>query len=271
MVEFKVEKSTKLSRAVLENVKEISYSVIMKLLRKKDIKVNDKRVTEDIILLANDKVQVYYVAEKISHFTTIYQDQNVVVIDKKSGYTSEEIFNEIKGVFSTAFFIHRLDRNTSGLMVFALNEQAEKELLLAFKKHSLEKIYLAEVKGKMLKKQAVLQAYLLKHSQDSRVEIFNNKVNNSVKIITEYSVIEEKENTSVLQVKLHTGKTHQIRAHLAHIGNPIVGDGKYGDSTFNKLRKEKYQKLKAVKLTLKFSEESLLNYLNNKVFESKGF
>ena len=156
-------------------------------------------------------------------------------------------------------------------MVFALNEGAEKELLSAFKNHNLQKIYLAEVKGKMPKKQQLLQAYLLKHSQDSRVEIFNKQVKGSTKILTEYMVKEEFENTSILQVILHTGKTHQIRAHLAHVGNPIVGDSKYGDNAFNKLKKEKYQKLKAVKLTLYFNEKSCLNYLNNKVFETKGF
>ena len=192
------------------------------------------------------------------------------VHNKKQGYTSEEIFESVKEQYKGAGFIHRLDRNTSGIMIFSLNGEAEKELINGFKTHSFIKIYLATVYGKMPKKSDLLTAYLVKDSDNAIVKIYDKKVNGSVLIKTGYTVIEQKKDTSIVSVRLYTGKTHQIRAHLAHIGNPILGDGKYGDFEMNNKYNAKSQMLSATQLTLNFDKQSPLYYLNGKTFSLKG-
>lgn len=267
MKEFISRKNGKISRIILSEITGVSFSTVMKLLRNKDVKVNDKRVNYDVQINLGDKITVYFNDNVVEKFTEIYSDENVVVVNKKSGFTSEEIFDAVLSKYTVAKFIHRLDRNTDGIMIFALSSSAEEELLLGFKNRTFEKFYRAEVIGKMPKNQDTLSAYLVKDAKNSTVKIFDQKKENAVQIKTGYKVIKEDKETSTLLVKLYTGKTHQIRAHLAHIGNPIVGDGKYGDNEFNKSRKVKSQMLSAVKLILHFEEKSKLNYLDNKVFE----
>jgi 23S rRNA pseudouridine955/2504/2580 synthase len=152
-------------------------------------------------------------------------------------------------------------------MIFALNENAEEELLLGFKNRTFDKVYVARVKGVPKPEKATLTAYLFKDQKNSLVTVTDKKVVGSTLIKTGYEILSTYGEYSDLKVILYTGKTHQIRAHLAHIGNPIVGDGKYGDNEFNKSRKVKSQMLSAVKLILHFEEKSKLNYLDNKVFE----
>ena len=238
----------------------------MKLLRNKDIKVNGKRVSSDVTLSVGDNVEIFYSPKKQEKYSIIYKDENVVVINKKSGYSFESIYTDLTELFSDVYAVHRLDRNTSGIMIFALNFNAEGELLQAFKNHQFIKIYTAEVFGKLPKKHDVLTAYLTKDSKQSFVKISNLKTPNSYFIKTEYMVVEEKEKTSLVKIRLWTGKTHQIRAHLAFIGNSIVGDGKYGNNALNKEFKASSQKLTATELTLNFSEQSFLFYLNGKTF-----
>ncbi len=264
MKSFVCEKSGKLSKLVLENVDGLSFSALMKLLRNKDVKVNGKRVKEDVLLKPFDNVEIYY--QTASGYTEIYKDDFILVINKKSGYSSETVFQELSLKFKEIYFIHRLDRNTSGIMIFALKKDAEKELLDGFKNRLFDKKYLAFVYGKMPKKEDVLSAYLVKDKDASIVKIYNKKVSNSVPIKTGYKVIEEGDNSSLLEVTLYTGKTHQIRAHLAFIGNPIIGDGKYGINDINKKYKKKTQMLYAYKLTLSFSKDSPLSYLDKKTF-----
>ena len=265
-MEFTANKKGKLSKIALEQCQDLSYSALMKLLRNKDVKINDKRVSQDVIVDQGDKIIIYYTPKKQDKYSVIFQDENVLVVYKKSGYTSESVFEDVSCKFKSAFFIHRLDRNTAGIMVFALNQVAEKHLLIGFKNRTFNKKYLATVYGVPSVKQAVLTAYLIKDANASFVKIYNTRVNDSVKIVTEYRVLEEYDDTSLLEVALHTGKTHQIRAHLAHVGHFIIGDGKYGDNRINKQKGVKTQKLIAYYLQLRFEKDSPLYYLNGKSF-----
>jgi 23S rRNA pseudouridine955/2504/2580 synthase len=269
MKTFIADKNRKLSKLALYHLEDLSYSTLMKLLRAKDVKVNGKRVSQDVTLNVGDKVELYYVPKTIDKYQTIFLDENVLVLDKKSGFTSESVYQTVCEDYPTAKFIHRLDRNTAGLMIFALNDMAEQELLKGFKERLFDKIYTATVFGKMPKQEDVLSAYLLKDSEASLVKIFDKQVKGALPIKTGYKVIKEDVSTSVVKVKLYTGKTHQIRAHLAHIGNFIVGDGKYGDNAFNQKMGVKSQMLFASELTLKFNDNSKLFYLNGKTFISK--
>ena len=239
----------------------------MQAFRKKDVKVNGKRTDKDLTLNVGDVVEIYYTPTENKGYSVVFCDKNVVVINKKGGYASEDVFQSLKKEYSEIYFIHRLDRNTSGLMIFALNEKAEEQLLYGFKNRTFEKYYTATVVGVPKQKKATLTAYLFKDAKNSLVTVTDTKVKGAVPIKTGYEVIDCDDKTSVLRVTLYTGKTHQIRAHLSHIGHPIVGDGKYGDFAFNQSVNAKSQMLSATELVLHFSENSCLSYLDGKVFK----
>ena len=257
--------------AKLIKEENFNFTLFSKALKNKDVKINGTRTSnKDISLSVNDKVEIYYLPleKKPLDIKELFRDENVLVVDKPKKITSDDFYKEILKRNTGAKFIHRLDRNTSGVMIFALNEDAEKELLSGFKNRTFKKIYFAEVVGKLQVKQAVLTAYLKKDSEKSLVTIFDKKVKDSHLIKTGYKVIKEREFSTDLEVELFTGKTHQIRAHLAHIGHPIVGDGKYGQNQVNKQFLATEQRLCSWKLTLFFNNDSPLYYLNNKHFVS---
>ncbi len=266
MKTFTIDTNKKLSKAVFSYVEDISFSSFQKALRNKDIKVNGKRISSDVMLNAGDVVDIYYTPKKDGFFTVLFEDENVIAINKKQGVTSETVFEKLKETYPSCFFVHRLDRNTSGIMIFALNERAFEELLLGFKERAFTKKYLAEVVGFPKEKKAILEGYLLKDEKASLVKVSSNPFKGAVYIKTGYEVKEKREKTTLLEVTLYTGKTHQIRAHLAHIGHPIVGDGKYGSERVNKELKKSKQELAAYSITLKFNANNLLYYLNEKTF-----
>ena len=269
MKSFIADKNRKLSKLALYHLPDLSFTAFMKALRKKDVKVNGKRVSQDVVLNVGDNVEIYYVQTELEMFDKIYEDESVLVVDKKKGYTSEMVFDRIKKDYPKALFIHRLDRNTSGVMIFALTQVAETELLKGFKERTFNKVYTATVVGVPKQKQAELTAYLFKDSKKSTVTITDSFVKGSSLIKTGYEVVKDDGETALLKVVLHTGKTHQIRAHLAHIRHPIVGDGKYGDYAFNQRLGVKSQMLQASELTLCFDKQSPLYYLDGKTFCSK--
>ena len=259
-------------KKLLEEITEyykgaVSYSFANKLLRKKDVKLNGVRVKTDQKTCVGDKIEVYYDGEDKRADEVLFLDENVVVLYKPQGITSEDFFSLVKKKFSGAGFIHRLDRNTDGIMIFSLNEKAEEELLKGFKERSFEKYYLAEVYGEPKRNSERLESYLFKDAEKSEVIISDTPKKGYEKIITEYKVIKSNCGTTLLEVKLVTGKTHQIRAHLAHVGHFIIGDGKYGSEEINRKYHCKRQRLTAYKLVLKFSENSYLRYLDGKTFE----
>ena len=266
----------KLNKVILEELSNINYPTFCKLLRKKDIKINGKRINKDILVYENDKIDIYLPKElkdvKIE-LDTAYEDENILVINKPvnievTGTNSlTEIINKqhINCEFKPQP-CHRIDRNTTGLVMFAKNKEALEILLKKFKEHEIEKHYLALVYGIPNKKEERLEAYLFKDQKKSQVYISDNFKKGYQKIITKYTVLEKrKDNTALLDVEIETGRTHQIRAHLSHIGYPIIGDGKYGKNEINKQFGKKYQMLCSYKLKFDFQSESgILSYLTGK-------
>lgn len=263
MKEFTVREDTTL-KTFTDNFYAQASFCFRTLLKAREIRVNGARVSADMPLKQGDIVRYFLTPKQESRaaFSVVYEDGNMIVADKESGVNSEAVFSAL-GERGETYFIHRLDRNTAGLLIFAKNAEAEGELLSAFRDRRVEKIYLARVVGCPKEKHAVCTAYLKKDAAVSRVRVSSKPVGE--KIITEYEVVERGE-TSLLRVTLHTGKTHQIRAHLAFLGCPIVGDEKYGDGAYNRAHNAVRQKLVAKRLTLHCT--GALAYLDGRSFLS---
>jgi len=269
MKSFIADKAQKISKLALKNVENLSFGALNKAFRERDVKVNGKRVDKDITVSVGDVIEIYFKEIKVSSHTVLFRDADVLIIDKKKGFESKAVFDEIARENENAFFIHRLDRNTDGIMVFALSEGANLSLLKGFKNHAFKKVYRTTVFGIPKEKEKTLTAYLKKDSENSLVKISDENQKGYQKIITEYKVVKENTDngTSELLVILHTGKTHQIRAHLAHVGHFVVGDGKYGDNAFNKKVGARVQMLTAESLTFHFDKDDYLYYLDGKTFK----
>ena len=272
----------KLNKFLEEMLPTLTSNLFYKTLRKKDIKINGKRVNENVIVHQNDEVLVYISDELLESkfdLNIVYEDENILVIDKPEGIEvvgTNSLTTVILKKYQNCGFLpmpcHRLDRNTTGLIIFAKNQESLDILLNKFKNHEIEKHYLALVVGIPKIKAKRLEAYLFKNSKKSMVYISDKPKKGYSKIVTSYTVLEKnKNNTALLDVEIETGKTHQIRAHLAHIGHPIVGDGKYGDYEINKKLGFKTQRLTSYKLKFNFIKDSgILNYLNGREIEKDG-
>lgn len=268
----------KLDKFIFDKFPGLSSGLFYKTLRKKDFRVNDGRISENITLHTGDEIKVFINDELLESnisIPTIYEDDNILVVDKP---TNIEVVGEnsvtsiLERKYSYIKPCHRLDRNTTGLVLFAKNEESLNILLDKFKNHQIEKHYRATVYGIPKVKISKLEAFLFKDSKKSLVYISDEPKKGYQKIITSYEVIKEdkKENISVLDVKLETGRTHQIRAHLAYIGLPIIGDGKYGKNEINKKFDKKTQLLESYSLKFNFSSSSgILSYLNKKCIQLK--
>ena len=271
----------KLSKFILDSFPHLSPNMLYKALRQKDIKINGTRINKDCTIYVGNEILVYIADNFLCpsiNLDIVFEDENILIINKPSNIEvtgNDSLTTNVHNQYSNSDFLpmpcHRLDRNTTGLVLFAKNEDSLNILLDKFKNHEIRKKYLALVYGIPKVKKARLEAYLFKDNKKSIVYISDNFKTGYSKIITSYSVIKEYDNnSSLLEVEIETGKTHQIRAHLAHIGYPIIGDGKYGINSVNKAFGFKFQQLKAFELTFNFRiDAKCLNYLNGKTFSLK--
>ena len=266
------QEDSKLASIIKAKYNLLSYSSLQKLFRNKDIKVNGVRTNKDILVSAGDRIEIY-ASEQVLHgkqIEIVFEDDNILVANKPAGMevcdgegdTLEKLLCQKQKVYA----VHRIDRNTTGLVVFAKNVAAKTELEKMFKEHRIEKYYLAVVYGVPKQKEQKLVAYLKKDANKAVVEISDTQKPGYDKIITSYKVVESKNDTSLLDVVIETGKTHQIRAHLAHVGFPIVGDDKYGSKKQNDAYKKHKQMLCAHKIVF-IEPKYVLSHLKCKAFE----
>ena len=296
----------RLDKFISKAIPNLPSSLFYKYVRTKRIQLNSKRTEFSARLKEGDEIQLYISDEFFregeekhdflhapDRLDIIYEDENLLLLDKKAGVLchpdDKEYIDTLiarvkkylykKGEYNpsdensfTPSLVNRIDRNTGGIVIAAKNAPALKELNLQMKKRNLKKSYLCIVQGIMKKKTAVMTGYLSKDEDKNLVSIKKTPSPGAKEIATEYRVLKEDpiKNLSLLEVNLLTGRTHQIRAHFALIGHPLLGDGKYGSNKLNKKHGLKKQCLYSYKLAFYPDEDSpMLSYLYGKVFEAE--
>lgn len=296
----------RIDRFLLKTFPAMSQGTVCRLIRKKDIKVGGKRTEPAYKLCEGDEVSVYaeeaLLAQKQSgsgfmsaagKVTVIYEDENILLADKEAGllvhedsdgngdtlidrikkylYEKGEYSPENEECFAPAL-CNRIDRNTAGIVIAAKNAESLRILNQKIRDRELTKLYLCAVSGIPEKREDTLTACLFKNQAENRVIITDKKSPENRTIVTKYRVLSTNSaGDSLLEVDLITGRTHQIRAHMAYIGHPLLGDGKYGSNRVNKEKGYKYQALCSYKLRFEFTTDAgILSYLDGKEFETKN-
>ena len=261
---------------------EVPQRTVQQSFARRDVKLDGKRVKPDIRVFAGQKVELFCMEQTTPLVDVVYEDDDVLLINKRAGVSVEP--DEKGGVTLTELALkhvrqknpdawppkacHRLDNQTCGLTLFAKNDRAEAILTRAFKERTMDKRYICLVRGMMKPPSATCKAYLLKDAKAAHVTIHDDAVKGARPIITEYETLESGP-ISRLLVHLVTGRTHQIRAHMAALGHPLLGDDVYGDRAFNRQQKVQGRLcLCAARLTLDTGGE--LPQLDGKTFEVKS-
>ena len=293
----------RLDRFVSKALPLLPPALLQKYIRIKRIKVNGVRAQRDQRLTEGDVVQLYINDEFFDRpseenmFLTlfkpqvdiVYEDENLLLVNKRPGlvvhadetekvntlinhiqaylYQKREWNPRWENAFTPAL-CNRIDRNTGGIVIAAKNAETLRIINQKIREREIDKRYLCITVGTPRPPQGEVSCFLLKDEKKKQVAVYHRPVPGGKTAVTRYRTLETREELSLLEVELLTGRTHQIRATMADLGCPLLGDGKYGDGQVNRRYGETRQALYSYRLTFDFpTDAGLLNYLRGRSFQ----
>ena len=262
----------RLGQYVAQAMPLLPVHVVRDAFDRRDVKIDGRRAGRDEIVHAGCSVRLYTNFE--AALPVVFEDENILLVNKPAGVTCDQdewggmtvlslTAERAKGAYQPRL-CHRLDNQTCGLLLLCKNDESERLLLDAFRDRKMEKIYECLARGEMRPPAETKTAFLIKDTKKAAVRIVTHETPGALPIATKYETMDFDGTLSRLRVTLLTGRTHQIRAHLAFLSHPILGDDKYGDRALNRRLKTTGLKLCATELT--FFAGGALSYLDGRTF-----
>ncbi|MEG0649952.1 MAG: RluA family pseudouridine synthase [Oscillospiraceae bacterium] len=297
ILKVKTKSNPRLDSFIIDNMPTLTLGKLNKYLRENKIKLNGKKQPLSTRLNYDDEVKLFLPIVSTEHqFETakseldvVYEDDALLIVQKPAGLLCEDakgiqpdtlqnralryLFE--KGAFApdsdgfTPCLCHRLDVGTSGLVMLAKTEEADSKVQALIKNHKIKKEYLCVTFGIPQAPTGTLRGYLIKDAAEGHVQVREAECKGGKEIVTQYRTLATSGRLALLNVTLVTGRTHQIRAHLASIGCPILGDSKYGNNAMNRAYRLKYQALCAYTLQFPKLDETVLAGVSQQSFSAE--